>query len=434
MIKLKIGDNYLITTNKDGLSQSFICYMMSRYKGHGRTALGFDPKHVNPNNLRAMNSEDIFRDYGQAIRDARLTSVDILFYKTVQPEFVRMLIHLLPNIKLKFIKVTKEDLCSREYKLAWQAADAWKLDKTSILSHLSELDEYKELSTRYKNIPNEIRTIDDSIRAMKKQSKEEGRKVTLRELEPLHLIENASLLGNELRLEIYPLYLNPSEPLGEVYDKSVFLDNPYMYNVAKYLYQGKYHFKMPGTKIKVYPNFIPEFIDTKNHDFDDMFEINNWSNVGYLHFGKGHLCGGEFNDVISHAGEYGLEYYFLALRQYITTANMRDTAGVRIWWYPIYDEEDNLVYCAGLDILRKAIMDSSSFSPEQKSRIADMSIQEFLDWKKSMGIKFREFSDKIPSKFRSSNQRTRSGRGDDFLEVLQEKEPELYKTIMKGRR
>ena len=191
---------------------------------------------------------------------------------------------------------------------------------------------------------------------------------------------------------------------------------------------------MPGTKIKVYPNFIPEFIDTKNHDFDDMFEINNWSNVGYLHFGKGHLCGGEFNDVISHAGEYGLEYYFLALRQYITTANMRDTAGVRIWWYPIYDEEDNLVYCAGLDILRKAIMDSSSFSPEQKSRIADMSIQEFLDWKKSMGIKFREFTDKIPSKFRSGNQRTRSGRGDDFLEVLQEKEPELYKTIMKGRR
>ncbi len=434
MIKLKIGDNYLITTNKDAKSQTFICYMMSRYKGHGRTVLGFDPNHINPSNMRAMNTEDIYRDYGQAVRDARLTSVDILFLKEIKPDYVRMFIHLLPNVKLKFIKVTKEDLASREFKTAWQVVDAWKLDKASILSHLSELDEYKELSTRYKNIPGEIKTIDDSIKAMKKQEKEMGRKVTLKELEPLHLIEEANLVGNELKLDIYPLYINPSEPLGEVYTKNEFLNNPYLYKVAKYLYQGKYHFKMPATKIRVYPSFVPEFIDTKNHDFDDMFEVNNWSNVGYLHFGKGHMCGGEFNDVVAHAGEFGLEYYFLALRQYITTANMRDIAGVKVWWYPIYDEEDNLVYCAGLDLLREAIINHSSIPMEEKSRLADMSMQEFLDWKKGRGIKFREFVDRIPSKFRPGSQSTRSGRGDEFLNVLQEQEPELYKTIMKGSR
>ena len=62
MIKLKIGDNHLITTNRDGLSQSFICYMMSRYKGHGRVVLGIDPRHSIPPHLRANCAEDYFRE------------------------------------------------------------------------------------------------------------------------------------------------------------------------------------------------------------------------------------------------------------------------------------------------------------------------------------------------------------------------------------
>lgn len=431
MIKLKIGDNYLITTNKDGLSQSFICYVMSRYNGHGKTLLGFDPRHQAGSNFRVIIAEDYFRDYAQAVREAKITALEVIFYKEINPEYVRILLNLLPNIKLKFIKITKEDLASREYKMAWNIVDAWKLDKTSILSHLGELDEYKELSTRYKNIPSEIKTVEDSIRAMKKQSKAEGRKVTLKELEPLHLIEKATLLGNQLMLDIYPLYINPSEPLGKVYTEKEFENNPYLYNVAKYLYQGC-HFKMPETKIKINPDFRPEFIDTKVHDFDDMFEVNNWSNVGYLHFGKGHLCGGEFNDVMAHAGEYGLEYYFLALRQYITTANMRDIAGVKVWWYPIYNDEDELVYCAGLDILRNLLIEQTTWSKETKEQVKNMSIKEFLQWKKDHHISFHEV--RYPNNLRGGNQATQSKGEDAFLAVLERKEPELFKTIMKGSR
>ena len=29
---------------------------------------------------------------------------------------------------------------------------------------------------------------------------------------------------------------------------------------------------------------------------------------------------------------------------------MRDLAGVKIFWYPIYNDQNELVYCAGLDI------------------------------------------------------------------------------------
>lgn len=431
MIKLKIGDNYLITTNKDGLSQSFICYVMSRYNNHGKTLLGFDPRHQTNPNMRVGCAEDYFRDYAQAVREAKLSAVEVIFYKEINPEYVRILLNLLPNVKLKFMKITKEDLASREYKMAWSIVDAWKLDKTSILSHLGELDEYKEMATRYKNIPSEIKTVEDSIRAMKKQTKTEGRKVTLKELEPLHLIEKASLLGNQLMLEIYPLYINPSEILGKVYTEKEFENNPYLYNTAKYLYQGC-HFKMPPTKIRINPDFRPEFIDTKVHDFDDMFEVNNWSNVGYLHFGKGHLCGGEFNDVMAHAGEYGLEYYFLALRQYITTANMRDIAGVKVWWYPIYDDEDNLVYCAGLDILRNLLLEQNTWPSDIKERVKNMTIQEFFDWKKERGINFHDV--RYPNNLKGGGQMTHSTGKDAFLAVLERKEPELFKTIMKGSR
>ena len=439
MIKLKIGDNYLITTNKDGLSQAFICYVMSRYSGHGRTLLGFDPNHNKREAMRGvingMAIEDFYRDYAQAVREAKVQNLDVLFYKTVSVEHIRALANLFPNVKLRFIKITNEDIASRENKIAWQVVDAWKMDKDSILSHLAQLDEYKEMATRYKNIPGELKAVNENIKAMKKQAKvEEGKKTTLKQLEPLHLIENATLRGNHLVLDIYPLYLNPSEPLGKVYTSGEFENNPYLYEVAKHLYQG-HHFKMPGTQIQIKPDFRPEFIDTKVHDFDDMFEVNNWSNVGYLHFGKGHLCGGEFNDVMAHAGEYGLEYYFLCLKQYITTANMRDIAGVKIWWYPIYDDEDNLVYCAGLEILRQAILDSHRYDGERAERIKNMSIQEFLTWKKMEGISFHDY--RYPDRFRCGNQHTRSAGGDvqdSFLKVLEQREPELYKEIMKGSR
>lgn len=431
MIKLKIGDNHLITTNRDGLSQSFICYMMSRYKGHGRVVLGIDPRHSIPPHLRANCAEDYFRDYAQGVREAKVQSIDILLYLEANEEIVRVILNLLPNIKVKFIKITKEDINSREFKMAWQIVDAWKLDKSSILSHLSELDEYKELSNRYKNIPSEIKAVDDSIKAMKKQNKATGRKVTLKELEPLHLIEKAELLGNELILDIYPIQINPSEPLSKLYTEKEFENNRFLYETVKQLYLGG-HFGMPKTRIKIRPDFIPEFLETRNHDFDDLFEVNNWSNVGYLHFGRGHLCGGEFNDVISHAGEHGLEYYFLALKQYISTANVRDIAGAHVWWYPIYNDKNELVYCAGLDILRHLLIEQTTIPQEFKMEIKDMSIPEFLEWKKRHGVSFHDV--RYPNGMKSGCQTTQSNGTDTFLKVLERKEPELFKTIMKGSR
>ena len=186
---------------------------------------------------------------------------------------------------------------------------------------------------------------------------------------------------------------------------------------------------MVGTRILVRPDFRPEFIETVDHQFDDMFARNNWSNIGYLHFGKGHLCGGEFNDVMAHTSEHGLEYYFICLKQYITTANMRDYAGRKVWWYPIYDKQGKMVYCAGLDILRDYVL-NSGISREEKEKVEKMSWEELQTWRHNHKVRFGDFN----TQWGSDSVGSYSGKDDNFLEVCKVKDPALYEEIMKGAR
>ena len=297
------------------------------------------------------------------------------------------------------------------------------LDKKSILYHLGQLDEYKRFSTRYKEIPKEIQVINDTIKQMSKDNKICNRKITLKDLEYLDLIEEAKLDNSNLILKIKSLPIYPSEPFGKCIGKSDFMDNPYLFKAASYLYQG-YNFGMVGTMISVNSNFRPEFIKTIDHSFDDMFQCHNWSTIGYLHFGQGHLCGGEFNDVMAHTAEHGLEYFFISLKQYITTANMRDIAGKKVWWYPIYDKEGKIVYCAGLDILRDNL--KGSIPDNEWERIKNMSWEDFLAWKEEHGVSFRR---NLSYRELSSSY---NGSGDTFLEACKEKDPELYERLTKG--
>lgn len=303
------------------------------------------------------------------------------------------------------------------------------MDDKSLLSHLDSLDEYKHFSSRFKAIPAELKVINEEIKKMSKEVKVCDRIITLKDLEYLDMIESARLEGNYLVLDIKPLYIFPSEPLGKVIDKSSFENNPYLVKAAEYIYKGC-NFGMVGTRIRVNTNFRPEFVETHDHQFDDMFMINNWSNVGYLHFGIGHLCGGEFNDVMAHTGEHGLEYYFICLKQYITTANMRDYAGLKVWWYPIFDQEGNLVYCAGLDALRDWIINHMDIRPADKQLIKDMSIAEFQKWRLEHHIDFRNTN--ISDRYRSSNVSTHSKKDDMFLEYCKEHNEELYKELTEG--
>lgn len=433
MIKLKIGDNYLVCDGKESNLQLFINYMMTVFEKHNSVALILNGSVDN----LSRGKEN---DYIPFLRENKINKVYILTYTDTHKRNlyydyyknkIRDLLYKLGNsgISYSVININKK-MNNRKYKIGQDFYDLLSQDENNILYHIDNLGEYKKMCARLKDIPAELRAIDANIRKMSKEKKITDRKITMKDLEYLNMIDNIELSSRgDLILNIKRLFLYPSEQLGRCIRDTCFENNKYLFKAASYIYQGG-NFGMVPTRIVIHRDFRPEFIDSLEHDFDDLFEVNNWSNVGYLHFGKGHLCGGEFNDVIAHTKEHGLEYYFLCLKQYITTANMRDIAGVHIWWYPIYDEDWNLLYCAGLDALRDKII-SITDDLKLKEDLKNMTIQEFLNWKKEKDINFHSFS--IDGKYKSgsiSSSNVRNDEEDNFLKVCKKIDIDLYNKII----
>lgn len=434
MIRLKVGDNYLVCNEKETYISYPITFLMSCFNKHNSTAIAvvFDGK-------RFMTSQTFIKEATDALKMLKESSIPkevyLLYIKidvkpTKRSYFVSPIPFYINVLREEGIQVKVIDLNhiinKREFKIGLDVYNTLSRDKNSLLYHLPQLGDYKKISARQKNILPELKVVENNIKNLSKEKKTFDRKITLKDLEYLHLIDDVKLLNTgSIQVDIKPLFLFPSEKLGQCISRMCFEENPYLFKAASYIYQG-YNFGMVGTRININTKFTPEFIETHNHDFDDMFKINNWSTIGYLHFGKGHLCGGEFNDVIAHTAEHGLEYYFLCLKQYITTANIRDYAGYRIWWYPIYDKDWNLVYCAGLDHLRNVLIRETS-NENLKEELSNMSIQEFLDWKKLHDINFGDYN----FQYRSTNINFCNNTGkDNFLEVCKAKDIDLYNRIM----
>ena len=434
MIRLKVGDNYLVCNEKETYISYPITFLMSCFNKHNSTAIAvvFDGK-------RFMTSQTFIKEATDALKMLKESSIPkevyLLYIKidvkpTKRSYFVSPIPFYINVLREEGIQVKVIDLNhiinKREFKIGLDVYNTLSRDKNSLLYHLPQLGDYKKISARQKNILPELKVVENNIKNLSKEKKTFDRKITLKDLEYLHLIDDVKLLNTgSIQVDIKPLFLFPSEKLGQCISRMCFEENPYLFKAASYISQG-YNFCIVGTRININTKFTPDFIETHNHDFDDMFKINNWSTIGYLHFGKGHLCGGEFNDVIAHTAEHGLEYYFLCLKQYITTANIRDYAGYRIWWYPIYDKDWNLVYCAGLDHLRNVLIRETS-NENLKEELSNMSIQEFLDWKKLHDISFGDYN----FQYRSTNINFCNNTGkDNFLEVCKAKDIDLYNRIM----
>ena len=166
MIKLKIGDNYLITTYEDKAIKDYIIYMMGCFTKHNKVALGinFSPDYHHG-------------QYTKMIREENLTTVYLLIYdiyrdnltkkptmlQHIMSQYVRMYQQECPNVKFYVINIDKYKN-TREFKLAKQVYETLESDKNSLVSRLNKLDSYKNFSTRFKSIPDEIRVINDNIR------------------------------------------------------------------------------------------------------------------------------------------------------------------------------------------------------------------------------------------------------------------------------
>ena len=365
--------------------------------------------------------------------DKTAVKAEIIYIRENIKNIITTLKRANPNLEIKVINVNAYE-SSAEFRISSILYKKLEMDKTNIASVLKKLETYKYISQRFKTIPKEIEVIDNDIKRLSKEKVVCNRKVTLDNIKYLKLIKNAriSSAGGSLILQINKLPINPSEPLGKVYNIESFRENPYLYKTAKYIYSGC-HFGMVETEIEIDYSFNLHFIKTLDNTFDTMFSKNNWSTVGYPHFGVNHFCAGEFNDTMAHAAEYGMDYYLISLKQYLTTANMRDLAGARIWWYPVYDANDKLVYCAGLDAFIDCDLESAFGSEIYKA------VKEEPDWEKKLSLLKQRGIDINPNLAKKLYGSMNTGyyykgKEDAFGLVCKELDPELYEELRKDGR
>ena len=437
MLKLKVGQNYLLIeynpNNGGDLLDKVVPFMMGCFQGEGKLAMAleadtFSAKVVS-DAIKETRAKTVYLLQYIPYKMCKLThsSAELGEYLSRVSRLIKDYITEIkiycPDLNIKVINVNAYEQ-SPEYKASVSVMKALKQDKDSILSVISSLETYKAMSKRYAAIPNEIKIIENDLNKLNKKVDVCDRKDTVESLSYLKLIEKVEKHGSNLKCYINKLPIYTSEKLGEFFSPSYFRDNPYLFKAASYIYQGC-NFGMPATVIEIDTSFRLHFIETQDHTFDKMFRRHNWSGVGYPHFGDHGFCAGEFNDTMAHAKEYGLGYYFTCLKQYLTTANVRDLAGFKIWWYPIYNQEGELVYCAGMD----AMLDY--FKENNKHRYEEI---KDLPWpEKAKRLSQYEFDSSGIMKWGCSNMSySYKGKEDAFLLVCKEKDIDLYNKIMEG--
>ena len=175
MIKLKIGDNFLITNTRDEETTTFITYIMGCFHLHNKTIVGLDAK--------ALYTD--LADYYNFIKQERLTELYVLVnfnslqkigittigsWRSLFGSVMERLQADNPQTNIKVIKIHNQ-LNTKEYKLAQDTFLALSKDKKSILYQLKHLDEYKQFQTRFKAIPGELKVVNDSLKQMSKIKK-----------------------------------------------------------------------------------------------------------------------------------------------------------------------------------------------------------------------------------------------------------------------
>ena len=435
MLRLKIGKNYLMIHychNDISLIDKAIPYMMGCFSGSGCLAIALTEDTFNRkeiiSSIEELRAKTIyFLEYIPYLKykkeSPKIDLEEFLEYRRLSiSKRINELKTVKPDLNIKVINVNAFEQ-KASFQMACSLYESLKKDPDNILSSLKTLDMYKRMTKRYAAIPGEVKIVDNDLKKLSKKTAVCDRIDTVDSLSYLKLIKSAEKRGSNLRCRIHKLPIYPSEDLGLVFEPMYFRDNPYLFKAASYIYQGC-HFGMPETIIEIDASFRLHFIDVEDDSYNNMFRANNWSAVGYPHFGNGGFCPGEFNDTMAHAKEYGLGYYFTCLKQYLTTANMRDTAGIRVWWYPIYNDEGELVYCAGMDALLNEYVRRRK--PDLYEELKDKSWSEIIPRIKEYG-------------FDSDIMRYGAGRTDyhyhgpdAFLQVCKEKDEELYNKIMEG--
>lgn len=441
MIKLKVGKNYLITNNDRPANMSDILYpitfMSAFFQGDNQVCVDFVTvmnmnesiqlvKYITQSNI--MDLTILTYIPFDAIR-ARRRHEGLESYQYAIRDFISRLRESNPLIQTKVIMVNKYQK-SPLFNITYNMLKGLSQDKRFLLYHLKDLPVYKDFVTRNQEIPKEIEVIENEIKKITNKKEDVcAESIDMARLNRLKLIKDVTVNENEeLQLTILPLKITPAHQLGKCWGQSAIEDIKYLYEAIKHYYLG-YKFYMCETIIVIDRSFNVKVKKVLDPRFENLLTSTGWAGPGYCHVGYYSKCYGEFNDVIARAKELGLEYYFIGLKQYLTTANVLDSAGDNVWAWPLVDENNNIVYSALLDRARDYLLDGNpgDLSEITREQLRNMSYDEILTFISQKGWKCSSLRGNRngPDTIGYSS----SGR-DNFLAICKKREPDIYNQIM----
>jgi hypothetical protein len=442
MIKLKVGKNYLITNNDRPANISGILYpitfMSSFLEGENKTCIDLVTAETMNDIVMLskyaiqLNMLDVtvLTHLDMNVIRSRHMNGQLENFQYVVRDFIKRLREGNPLINVKVIminKYQKNPLFTTTYNMLASLAQ----DKRFLLYYLQDLPIYKDFVTRNQEIPKEMEVIDNEIKKLTNKREEVcGESIDMRRINKLKLIKDVKVNEmDELQLNIHPLYITPAHQLGKCWSQEAIADVKYLYETIKHYYLG-YKFRMCETVITINRTFNVKVIKVVDPRYELLLSGTGWAGPGYCHIGYNSHCYGEFNDVIARAKELGLEYYFIGLKQYLTTANVLDSAGDNIWAWPLVDENDNIVYSALLDRARDYLLSNSNpgdLSPTDKEMLRAMTFNELFDYIQKRGWK----ASNLRGNYNGPDTMSYSSRSTDgFLAICKKREPEIYDKIM----
>lgn len=429
IVKLSNGV-YFFWENRAGVSSDHLLFALYGVKSKGKTLV------ISEHILRSMYVEEI-ASYVQSKGFNELDRVIVCYNKGNRAVVSR---NLRINVGLAFRNITKRVVvCDSDkwlkennitaYQQKWFAniLNQMVQDNRFILGQISDRLELTQLKAREREAEALLSKAEEELANMPKVA-DIGAKASIEKIKAMKWIDKIEAgPDGALRILTKPMSCTFVPNIG----RYVYIDDikreDILYRMMKYQCLGKYFIIQPDYYL-INSNF---YIKADAHD---RYPVNHVRNVMMrntyfkgqaCHIGNQQACHGELATAISQANKNGLEMLLMSFEVYLRSINLPDSAGQRYYVLPMGDAHGNVeVWPYVEDIMKKQ---NVSFKDRERS----LEVYEDILTNTVLSQLNENFGQPFNGCCHSWSEAQQEKNMKLCLELIKEREPNVYEEIMK---
>ena len=297
-------------------------------------------------------------------------------------------------------------------------------DNRFLMGQIEDRLQLKQRIDRKKSIEESLRKKEDRLKNFK--SAEENENTNINNILKMKWIDTFSLASSkELDILTKPMACTYVPNIAKFYKIRDIMESEILYRMAKYQALGKYFITLPYHYI-IQNNFN---ITSASNDtiprtaVREVIYKGTYFHGTACHIGNGSACLGELSAAISGAAQNGLDMLLMSFEVYLRSINLPDAAGQRYFCLPMGDKDGNVEVWPYVEDYAK------------KAKISLKGLERNLDGYEKLINKFEEkgLGLNLGSPCRGASgygEKDQISNMDAFLELVKEREPEVYEQIM----